>query len=253
MPPLPAPPTPPPPPAAPPPPGAGGPSAALSRLLVGHAVEASYRQLHLHDVVGDLTFRFHFPSHTLRFSVGAAARTLHAFRATILGSDNAAGDFRWAWAAPELPAAARAAAARVRDAGAALGVAELVTPHVAAEGRCAVRRLAMAAAAAVDAPAFFLDYQRGFAVLLDADARVPARRVGCPAEEAERIIESVWAAGACVDSVADALDAFVARRGGVVDKRGGTWLCSVPGASVIEVVLDDRGCVARMHPALVRS
>lgn len=133
----------------------------------------------------------------------------------------------------------------VRDAGISLGVPELTAPHVRSGGAKCTRALAMAAAAALDSPAFFCDFQRGFVLLLDGrggDCVLPEAGVGVVAET-ERIVEAVWeAADVLGDAVAEGVAAFVERRGGVVERRGeGKLFCSVPGANVVEVRLDDDG------------
>jgi hypothetical protein len=198
-------------------------------------------QLHLHDIVGDLHFFFHASSSTLHFSNGSTTNSLHAFGATYLGSDNRQGDFRWAWAAPELPVETRSAAMRIRDVGIARGVREFIAPHVSTTSRDDLHRIAMAVAGALDAPAFFTDFERGFALVLKEDAALPARRVESPRVEAERIIASVWSAGVRTERHAEALEAFVSQRGGVVEKHGAKyWLCFVPLADPIEVILDER-------------
>lgn len=129
----------------------------------------------------------------------------------------------------------------LRDLGSSLGVREFVTPRIATHRGSGhtLHTLAMATAAALDAPAYFLDYSRGFLVALDSDAQLPPRLPENRPAETARIVAAIGGALRFVDNHAEALRAFVDKRGGAIQVMSDThWLCTIPGANVIEVTLD---------------
>lgn len=112
----------------------------------------------------------------------------------------------------------------------------------------------MAAAAALAAPAFFVDPERGAVFALAAPLPPPPPRDAGRRAEAARVAASVRDASVRTPRLADAVRAFVAARGGAIEPVGArTWRCHVPGADPVDVLLDTRHRVTDVAVVRVRS
>lgn len=118
---------------------------------------------------------------------------------------------------------------------------------------CSLHTLAMCSAALLDAPAYFVDYVRGIALVLDGASRIPAYENTSEEAEAARVIVAVETAMQHTSDHANAIRSFFRKRGGRVERRHDyEHIGFLDNAIPIRFIMDWRGRLVSAQ-AVLRS